>query len=281
MQMPKAQSAMEYLMTYSWAFLIIAIMIGALYALGFFDTTTYASRAQPGACQVLRPYGPGTVQLVNLQGVCSDNIPKFVAMFSGKNSQITIPSSGYLNFTNQFTISAWVYANSSSSSQDVISRQSSYIFPETTSGWSQVGLNTYIGSLSANYPGLNSWTYVVATYNGISTNIYVNGKLASTSSQSGNVATNNNILIVGAGPASTNWFSGDVSNLQLYNASLSANQITAQYYKGIGGPPTLLQNLAGWWPLNGDFNDYSGNADNGAATNIIFSTSWTKTYSAP
>ncbi len=32
----KAQSAMEYLITYSWAILIIAVALGALYALGLF-----------------------------------------------------------------------------------------------------------------------------------------------------------------------------------------------------------------------------------------------------
>ena len=33
----KLQSAMEYLMTYGWAILIIAVVIGVLYALGIFN----------------------------------------------------------------------------------------------------------------------------------------------------------------------------------------------------------------------------------------------------
>ncbi len=33
---PKAQSAMEYLMTYGWAILIIAVVLGALFSLGVF-----------------------------------------------------------------------------------------------------------------------------------------------------------------------------------------------------------------------------------------------------
>ncbi len=276
--MPKAQSAMEYLITYSWALIIIAVALASLYSLGFFDANTFASRAQPGACQVLRPYGPGTVQLVNLQGVCSSNIPKFVAMFNGRSSQISIPSFGYLNLTNKLTITAWIYSNSSAATQDVASRRSSYIFPSTTDGWSHVALNLYTGSLTANYPGLNSWHFVAATYNGFAMSIYVDGSLAGASSQTGNVATNNNMLEIGVGPGSAGWFSGEVSNLQIYNASLNSNQILSQYIKGIGGPPSLLQNLVGWWPLNGDFNDYSGNGDNGAASNIIFSTNWARTY---
>ena len=35
---PKAQSAMEYLMTYGWAILIIAIVLAALFSLGIFSS---------------------------------------------------------------------------------------------------------------------------------------------------------------------------------------------------------------------------------------------------
>ncbi len=37
----KAQSAMEYLMTYGWAILIIAVVLGALYVLGVFSGTSF------------------------------------------------------------------------------------------------------------------------------------------------------------------------------------------------------------------------------------------------
>jgi len=36
----KAQSAMEYLMTYGWAILIIAVVLGALFALGVFNSSS-------------------------------------------------------------------------------------------------------------------------------------------------------------------------------------------------------------------------------------------------
>ena len=37
----RAQSAMEYLMTYGWAILIIAIVLGALFSLGVFSTNAF------------------------------------------------------------------------------------------------------------------------------------------------------------------------------------------------------------------------------------------------
>ena len=37
----KAQSAMEYLMTYGWAILIVAVVLGALYSLGVFNGAAF------------------------------------------------------------------------------------------------------------------------------------------------------------------------------------------------------------------------------------------------
>ncbi len=43
----KAQSAMEYLMTYGWAILIIAVVLAALYSLGLFNSAAWG----PGPLQ--------------------------------------------------------------------------------------------------------------------------------------------------------------------------------------------------------------------------------------
>jgi hypothetical protein len=41
------------------------------------------------------------------------------------------------------------------------------------------------------------------------------------------------------------------------------------------------QNLVAWWPLNGNANDYSGNGNNGQATNVTYTGSWTGGYTPP
>jgi len=285
--MPKAQSAMEYLTTYGWAILIIAVVIIALDALGIFNPSAFVSRAQPGSCSVYRPYGPGTAQLVNLQGVCSTEEPRTVAAFNGRTSQINILNAGLFGLTNQLSVSAWVYSNSSSpTSQDVVSKANSntntgYLIG-TTNGWSSASVSLDVNgvwqTVSGSYPGINTWNYVAATYNGYAINLYVNGALVSSGSAAGNVIVNNNNLTIGSGP---NYFSGWISNVQLYNTTLSANEIQQNYLKGIGGPPANLQNLVGWWPLNSDVNDYSGNQDNGVSNTIYFFSSWNNRYNQP
>ncbi|MGC8567829.1 MAG: hypothetical protein ACP5LP_01095, partial [Candidatus Micrarchaeia archaeon] len=100
----KAQSAMEYLMTYGWAILIIAVVLGALFQLGVFNANNFAPKAPPGACQVFRPNGQGTTSFINLEGVCSGELPEYVAQFNGQSSYITVPSSAYLSPTTEISV---------------------------------------------------------------------------------------------------------------------------------------------------------------------------------
>ncbi|MGC8776749.1 MAG: hypothetical protein ACP5P2_02270, partial [Candidatus Micrarchaeia archaeon] len=92
----KAQSAMEYLMTYGWAILIISVVLAALFQLGVFNANNFAPKAPPGSCQVFRPYGPGTTQFINLEGICSGELPQYVAQFNGQSS-VSIGNSGTIN----------------------------------------------------------------------------------------------------------------------------------------------------------------------------------------
>ena len=69
---------------------------------------------------------------------------------------------------------------------------------------------------------------------------------------------------------------GDIAGVQIYNSSLSAAEIQGLYAKGIGGAPVRLDTLLGWWPLNGDAKDYSGNGKDGVTTNTLFTNTWTK-----
>ena len=95
--------------------------------------------------------------------------------------------------------------------------------------------------------------------------------------------------ISGLGTQNINWYDpeigsgmiGSFANVQLYNTSLDQNSITALYQEGIGGAPIDLQNLVGWWPLNGNVNDYSGNGNDGTPNNVTYTSSWTSGYSAP
>ncbi|MGD0728804.1 MAG: LamG domain-containing protein [Candidatus Micrarchaeaceae archaeon] len=283
----KAQSAMEYLITYGWAILIIIVALSALYALGVFNSDTYAGKAATGSCQVYRPYGPGTIQLVNLQGVCSSIEPKEVAVFNGAG-QITVPSQSLLQ-ANAITVSAWVKITTSTQYMIfdrglTFTSGSFYMWgspsdPEFT----DCGISGCYNTLfNTNALQTGTWYNLVSTFNpstGITTS-YLNGVQVATSS-SGLIPSTSNIVIGSYLGGSGYALNGLLSNIQLYNTSLSGNDVKALYVEGIGGPPTQLQNLVGWWPLNGDTKDYSGNGNNGNSIGVYFESAWTSGYSIP
>jgi len=73
----KLQSAMEYLMTYGWAILIIAVVLAALYGLGVFNAGNFLSSQclLPAgfACENLHMYSNGTL-FINLMQATSTPI---------------------------------------------------------------------------------------------------------------------------------------------------------------------------------------------------------------
>jgi hypothetical protein len=104
---------MEYLMTYGWAILIIAVVLGMLFQMGVFSTKSYSPTVQAGSCRVLR-----TATTASLAGVCASQLPKYVAQVNGQ-SYISAPSTGFPTITSSsgaVTVSGWVYLTSSSSS---------------------------------------------------------------------------------------------------------------------------------------------------------------------
>lgn len=125
---------------------------------------------------------------------------------------------------------------------------------------------------------LNTWYFAAFTFNGFSGTLYVNGALSRQVTLTTTLDTlwANAGEIIGGGA-----YAGSITNVQLYNTSLDANTIKALYKEGIGGAPINTQNLIGWWPLNGDANDYSGNNNNGAPTSISYISSWLNGYTHP
>ena len=103
----KCQSAMEYLMTYGWAILIIAVVLGVLFSIGFFNSANIAPKVTAGSCQVYRPEGPGTTAFIALEGTCQNEQPQYVAQFSGSESSNINLGANDNPSTGSFTISFW------------------------------------------------------------------------------------------------------------------------------------------------------------------------------
>ncbi len=285
----KSQGAMEYLMTYGWAILIIAIVMVAIFQLHLFDPYTFSPKASTGSCQVIRPNGPRSNIFVSEIGEdCQTNeIPQYVAQFNGQTSKIVIQHLGNVN--PPITFVAWILPESTNIETVVVYSNSSCggdIYGIAVGSYGAHELDAITGCPAPTGSDLSlksgQWYFVAATINSNKETFYLDNQ-----NDSNTVATTTNSLptfnlSIGSGYlAANNYFNGYISNIQIYNTTLSANEINAIYNEGIGGAPLDISNLAGWWPLNGNANDYSGNNENGNSIAVNFISNWENGYTAP
>ncbi len=294
----ESQSATEFLTTYGWSILIIASVIVILYSTGAFSNSQL--RANPGMCRVARPYGLYTESESNLVGICTGELPETVASFNPNIGSCTGNGAGSCSYPsyielmpfergvlqNSFTITAWIYwyGPDNTHCQGIFDS-----LPSPSSGFGLFGYggnNGACGTLWINgsyvkWPGSfnnfseNSWQFIVAEYNystGIAT-VYNNTNVFSTGNQGSRTIGASNASTIGAvvWPSGKIYpFNGLIANVQLYNTSLSVKDMDALYKEGVGGQPVDINNLLGWWPLNTNAYDYSGNYNNGTVYNVSF-----------
>ncbi len=288
---------MEYLVTYGWAVLILAILLVSLYELGVFNPGVSGVRVQPGACQVFRPQGAWTKFNVALEGECNSGLPQYVMKLTGASSYVYIQNQFQPLQGTKATIVIWAKWSGAppGGRQEILGSDSSLgnevnpIIAVNDSGvedaeswvcvstcwpeaWSGAGTIT---------PG--KWYFFVSRYNGSDVSLWISGSQVNNAGASGNLQAQGTgtTTYIGSRSNTCCYFNGEVANAQLYNTSLSQSQIQALYNEGIGGAPITLQNLVGWWPLNGNSNDYSGNRLNGVDTEVSYISAWTGGYTAP
>ena len=117
------------------------------------------------------------------------------------------------------------------------------------------------------------WTFLVFVFNGTGGSLYGNGNFVAGNDPAGNSLDSlwaaANIVTIGGEPVSNiRYFKGEIANVQMYHSVLTASQISQLYSEGLGGAPLSNSGLFAWWPLDGNANDFSGNGNNGAATNV-------------
>ncbi len=288
----RSQSAMEYLMTYGWAILIIAVVLAALFELGVFNPMTFAPKASPGSCQVVRPEGAGTTNFTSLSGECNGELPQYVAQFNGNSYiKINVPKNELPVGNDQFTKILWVYLTPNNyDAQDLLCWGINGTTAEDNTLRTMSSANQFVNYFWADdmswtsSHAMSGWNFIAITYNGITEAGYVNGfEEVNFNPTTIPDVQYSNVIVGGRGLCGVdNFYVGYISNVQIYNTALSPNDIKALYQEGVGGAPIKIQNLVGWWPLNGNANDYSGNGNNGVPTSgVSYTSNWYSGYSAP
>lgn len=214
----------------------------------------------------------------SLSGDCSDVFPEYVANFKTAPSYNPSPpqvKAPYMGGTDNFTVSMWAYrfpilngcSNLDSGYFSYVGVQVHFTSCDDLAFHSNLGYSFF----NSVHPVQKEWQFFTIVYNYISGNVsvYINGTLAESNNVGQITFSNSQGLQIGLA-IDTNSFNGTISNVQLYNSSLNSSEIDTLWKRGIGGTPVALSHLVGWYPLDGNGNDYSGNNNNANAINVTF-----------
>lgn len=138
-----------------------------------------------------------------------------------------------------FTISAWVKPSSIDSYDMIISKDDSsttlnsgyrLMFDNGHHGRILVDNGSNQDAVTTSTVPLNSWTHIVATFNGTDLQIYHNGSLQATTQISGSLVSDNKQMVIGK-KASQNsaYFGGAIDDITIWNTSLSAAEVQNLY----------------------------------------------------
>jgi hypothetical protein len=165
--------------------------------------------------------------------------------FDGRRDWIAIENSASLGLSGGMTLEAWVYPTARLTGWiTVLMKERSGGPAYSLSANSDVGrpsttVNTGAGdrSLSAG-PQLpvKTWTHLAATYDGSTQRLYVNGELAGTRPQAGNISVSSGKLRIGGNAI---WgdqnFTGYIDEVRVYNRALTQAEIAADSKTAVVG----------------------------------------------
>ena len=179
-------------------------------------STSFPTRVESSQCQV---------------GACLD--------FNGTSSFMSAGNQSVFDLVNEGSVSVWVKIPSSwagGTYPNVVSKGAAYGWD--TDGWSlymfqdnRIGIGFRNGATTNTLDFTNTikdeWTHIVGTWDGSTMNIYQNGVLKNTRSQTITPATTTVALEIGRGMS--HYFDGLLDDVRIYNRGLSEQEIKNLY----------------------------------------------------
>lgn len=192
--------------------------------------------------------------------------------FNGSNQQVQIANSSSVNVTGDITVSAWVY-HTSASAGAIMHKDGQYTLYLSGNQltWADSTVWSYATfGYHGNVP-LNTWSHIVATKQGSTVTIYLNGAVVISKAFGGTIAGNTNPLYLGSYAGSQSFFAGSLDDERLYNRALSTDEVQALYATYDGGlrAGSGQEGLVGWWKFDGNTKDAT---PYGNATTLLDST---------
>nr|AHN98026.1 Glucose/sorbosone dehydrogenase [uncultured bacterium lac193] len=166
--------------------------------------------------------------------------------FDGVNDWITIADAAELDLTSGMTLEAWVNPASSGGARTVLFKEMTaahaYLLysdaasagGRPTTSVRQAGANVSASGSAA--VGLNTWTHLAATYDGATLRLYVNGTAVGSTALTGPLDTTTGPLRIGGNAIRSEWFTGLIDEIRVYNRALTQSEIQIDMNTAVGIP---------------------------------------------
>jgi len=182
----------------------------------------------------------------NYDGV---TLPKWVdgksgkaLQFDGVDDYVVVPDAPPLN-PNRLTVCTWVRIHSYSNEYQSIvnkgvdgaTRYQLRVMPNPNNKF-EIGVgngSSFTMIESTTVASLYKWYFVVATVDGSTVKIYVNGILENSKSQVAEITPINKPLIIGARNDFRHWLNGTIDEVMIFNRSLTEEEIRFLYEEGL------------------------------------------------
>lgn len=197
------------------------------------------------------------------------------AEFDGESGYVDCGNDESLNITDEITISAWVKGNAFDNYNFAVGKAVTY----------QLGAKSGKFMIRARFSGIgdtivsgstlttDSWYHMVMTYDGNSFKGYLNGVSDIDSAINDTIIASANNLWISGEQVYSNYWSGQIDDVRIYNRALSEDEIKALYghysekhQSKVTVGDGVTDGLVGYWPMNeGEGNyvyDYSPRTDN-------------------
>ena len=172
--------------------------------------------------------------------------------FDGANDLVNVADSNLLDLTSAMTLEAWVRPTVSTSWRTALFKERSAGLSYALYSAGSAQPSGYISSgpdHSVTGPTAlptNAWSHLAMTYDGTTMRLYVNGSQVASAPQTAVAMTSNLPLRLGGNTVWSEYFSGLLDDVRIYNRALSAAEITVDRDRPVSGdttPPTAPTGL--------------------------------------
>ena len=154
--------------------------------------------------------------------------------FDGVDDYVEVPDSDSLDITDEITIETWIKLKNTGKNYIVDKFHEWGLkvtdYKQTVTFF--IADQSPVDFVTTETISLNTWTHIVASYDGTNRRIYFNGVEVKSDTPSGSIGTSTGSLFIGNYGGGGFSFDGKIDEVRIYNRALSAEEILDHYKRG-------------------------------------------------